>query len=137
MDETLLHYDIDPQKQEGFYLIRPFCEIFLRELSQYWEIVIFTASVSEYANWLIDDMDTENVIDFRLYRQHTTLNSDGITTKDLSLLGRPLSKTIIVDNTETCFLLTQPNNGIGIETWTSDMKDRALEILMPFLLEIA
>lgn len=72
MDETLLHYDVDEEKGEGYYLIRPGTEKFLRELSKFWEIVVFTASVAEYANWLIDDMDTEKVVDYRLYRQHTT-----------------------------------------------------------------
>lgn len=40
-------------------------------MSQYYEIVIFTAALSEYANWIIDKIDSKNLIKHKLYRQHT------------------------------------------------------------------
>ena len=39
--------------------------------------------------------------------------------KDLSMLGRPLNKTLIVDNIGTNFRL-QPDNGIQILSWYHD-----------------
>ena len=52
--------------------------------------------------------------------------------KDLSCLGRDLSKTIIVDNITENFLL-QPDNGISIKSWFDDPDDTALADLAPLL----
>lgn len=56
--------------------------------------------------------------------------------KDIRKLGRPLAKTIIVDNLEENFKETTYNNGIKITTWIDSMDDRALEILSSFLKKI-
>lgn len=53
--------------------------------------------------------------------------------KDLSRIGRDLSKVIIVDNVGENFQL-QPENGILIKTWMNDMNDRALYELRHLLL---
>lgn len=58
------------------------------------------------------------IISHRLYRQHTTSNGQSCI-KDLSLLGRDLSKVIIVDNLPDNFQL-QPENGISIQSWTGE-----------------
>ena len=52
--------------------------------------------------------------------------------KDLSRLGRDLSKTLIVDNIAENFA-SQPENGIEILTWTGDAHDRELDTLAGFL----
>ena len=41
LDETLIHY----KDEEAYYLVRPGVAKFLRELSQLYDIVLFTASV--------------------------------------------------------------------------------------------
>jgi CTD small phosphatase-like protein 2 len=56
--------------------------------------------------------------------------------KDLSLLGRDIQKTIIIDNISDNFIL-QPENGIFISTWYDDMNDRFLDEITPLLKEIA
>ena len=55
--------------------------------------------------------------------------------KDLSRIGRELTKTIIVDNIAENFAL-QPANGILIKTWISDPKDTSLFELAPLLLKV-
>ena len=55
--------------------------------------------------------------------------------KDISKLGRDLSKTIIIDNVWENFQL-QPENGIFIKTWIDDNKDTSLIDLMPLLKDI-
>ena len=52
--------------------------------------------------------------------------------KDLSRIGRPLNKTIIVDNVAENFS-QQPDNGIFIKSWFDDMSDTALFELAPLL----
>lgn len=56
LDETLIHF-VDSEKMgggESFFVIRPFCIEFLQEMSQLYEIVIFTAGVQDYADWVLD-----------------------------------------------------------------------------------
>lgn len=55
--------------------------------------------------------------------------------KDLSLLGRDLNKTIIIDNISDNFIL-QPDNGIFISTWYDDMSDNFLREITPLLTEL-
>jgi len=103
-------------------------------MARYYEIVIFTAALQEYADQVIDQIDVGNNIRYRLYRQHTSQNGPFLV-KDLSLLGRDINKTIIIDNISDNFIL-QPDNGIFISTWYDDMRDRFLDEITPLLCEI-
>lgn len=78
-------------------------------------------------------LDPDNVlIAHRLYRQHTLVTEEGIYLKDLSRLGRELSRTVIVDNIADNFE-RQEENGIEIVTWIGDPMDHELETLSVFL----
>jgi CTD small phosphatase-like protein 2 len=66
-------------------------------MSRYYELVIFTASLKDYADWILDDFDRTRIIKHRLYRTSCRLRRN-VYVKDLSKLGRDLSKTIIIDN---------------------------------------
>ena len=55
--------------------------------------------------------------------------------KDLSKIGRPIEKTIIIDNIADNFLLQKPN-GIFISTWHDDPYDTELKQLIPLLKNI-
>lgn len=70
-------------------------------------------------------------IAYRLYRQHTSQNGPFLV-KDLSLLGRDMSKTIIIDNISDNFV-SQPDNGIFISTWYDDANDNYLSEITPLL----
>ena len=80
--------------------------------------------MQEYADWVIDNLDTGKWISYRLYRQHAT-RENAVFVKDLSKLGRDLPRTIIVDNVPQNFS-RQPENGIHIKSWFDDANDRAL-----------
>lgn len=76
-------------------------------------------------------MDTEHLISARLFRDQCIL-SDGVFVKDLGLLGRDLSKVIMIDNAATSFKY-QPKNGIECTAFIDDRKDMELVNMIPFL----
>ena len=57
LDETLIHYEIeegveDAEEEPGYYLIRPGACRFITEMSEYFEIVIFTAAMPSVSTYL-------------------------------------------------------------------------------------
>ena len=53
-----------------YVLIPPGVLFFLQKLAQVYEIVLYTASMNIYANPLVDTLDQDTLIPFRLYREH-------------------------------------------------------------------
>ena len=85
MDETLVHYD----QRRRIFRPRPHVQNFLKEISKNWEIVVFTAGLKDYADWILNELDPQKYITKRLYRDSCTLRR-GVYLKDLRKLGRDL-----------------------------------------------
>ena len=94
-------------------------------MHKFYEIVIFTASLSLYADPLLNQIDSQKLISHRLFREHCTSYDENFV-KDLSQLGRDLRNVIIVDNSPNAYSF-QPENAIPILTWIDDMNDSELE----------
>lgn len=133
LDETLIHFKNDVSKPK--FLIRPNAYNLLKAVSRYFEIIIFTAAQKEYADWILDKIDSKNNIVHRLYREHCQMSKTS-HLKDLTVLGRDLAKTIIVDNFAENFSLHR-ENGICIRSWYGDLTDTALFLLEKFLVGLA
>jgi len=134
MDETLVHFFFT--HMNGMFFVRPYCFDFLNELNNYYEIVTFTAGIKDYADNILNLLDiNDNIIKYRLYRSHVT-SAPFSSYKDLKLLGRDLKKIIIIDNLRENFRL-QPDNGLFIKTWTSDVNDTQFKDLLNILKFIA
>ena len=133
LDETLIH--CKRKNNKGRILLRPYVKEFLEDMAEIFEIIIFTAADKIYADWVLDRLDLKNTISHRLYRCSTSVKN-GMLVKDLSILGRDLSKLLIVDNKSQNFVL-QPENGTEILSWYEDPMDNALRELSVFLQQIA
>ncbi|CAN6327126.1 unnamed protein product, partial [Urochloa humidicola] len=146
LDETLVHSKLQPCDDFDFTLQvffnmedhtvyvrqRPHLMMFLHWVAQMFEVAVFTASESVYAEPLLDKLDPDRkLISHRFYRESCTF-SNGSYTKDLTIFGVDLSKIVIVDNTPQVFQL-QVDNGIPIKSWFDDPPDVELMELLPFL----
>ncbi|RZC85269.1 hypothetical protein C5167_041449 [Papaver somniferum] len=146
LDETLVHSTLDTcegadfsfpvhfstQEQTVYVRQRPYLRMFLEAVAGMFEIIIFTAGQSIYAEKLLDILDPDHtLIGQRIYRDSCVF-SEGGYVKDLTILGRDLARIAIVDNSPQVFQL-QVENGIPIESWFGDPSDDALLSLFFFL----
>jgi Dullard-like phosphatase family protein len=154
LDETLVHSTFTPprhgerrpdiilniewdngERDYVFVKVRPFAFTFLIKMSKIFEVVIFTASISNYAFPLIRNLDKKK-INFPILsrRQCTLLN--GCYYKDLSRLGRKMNNVIMLDNSPEAYAW-QKENGIPIISWFDDVYDSELKRLVPILERLA
>ncbi|KAH4115810.1 hypothetical protein HBH98_185410 [Parastagonospora nodorum] len=124
---------IGPQVPILYYVHkRPYCDDFLKKVSKWYNLVIFTASVQEYADPVIDWLEVERKYFVgRYYRQHCTFRN-GAYIKDLAQVEPDLSKVMILDNSPLSYIF-HPDNAIPIEGWISDPTDYELLHLIPLL----
>lgn len=149
MDETLLHssfklmpqhdftvpVEIEWQWHNAYVLKRPGVEEFLRRMGEIYEVIIYTASVSKYADPVLDKVDVHKAVTHRLFRE-SCYNHRGNYVKDLSMLGRPLETCIILDNSPASYLFN-PTNAVPVTTWFNDPLDTELTDLIGFLTDLA
>ena len=84
--------------------------------------MVFTASVQEYADPVIDWLEQERkYFKGRYYRQHCT-NRGGAYIKDLSTVEPDLSKVMIIDNSPTSYIF---HEGISA-LWQGGVEGAAL-----------
>lgn len=72
--------------------------ILVLKVSQWYELVVFTASMEIYGTAVADRLDNgRGILKRRYFRQHCTLDY-GSYTKDLSAISNDLSSVFILDN---------------------------------------
>ncbi|XP_063559759.1 CTD small phosphatase-like protein isoform X1 [Gorilla gorilla gorilla] len=125
LDETLVHssfkpisnadfivpVEIDGTIHQVYVLKRPHVDEFLQRMGQLFECVLFTASLAKYADPVADLLDRWGVFRARLFRESCVFHR-GNYVKDLSRLGRELSKVIIVDNSPASYIF-HPENAVS------------------------
>uniref|UniRef100_A0A8P4GBP8 Mitochondrial import inner membrane translocase subunit TIM50 n=1 Tax=Dicentrarchus labrax TaxID=13489 RepID=A0A8P4GBP8_DICLA len=114
---------------------RPGIDYLFQQLAPLYEIVIFTAETGMTAYPLIDSIDPQGFVMYRLFRDATHY-MEGHHVKDVSCLNRDTSKVIVVDCKREAFSL-QPFNGMALKKWDGNSEDRTLYDLANFLKTIA
>ena len=138
LDDTLIHFKTGSIKNnKGVVQLRPGLTEFFDSIKPYYEIIIFSSGNKKYSDLIINSIDDKKMyIDYRLYREHCIVICNDFV-KDISRIGRPLNKIVIVDNIYQNFRLHQ-DNGINIKSFYGDKpNDRILFYLSKILVNIA
>ena len=157
LDETLIHADFNCEHDQAIsnslkydkiiefisdanenisvgIFIRNGVKNFLSEVSKYFDVGIFTASVKEYADAVINFLDPDKkLIKYRLYRNNCILFNEIFSVKDLRILNIDLKNVILIDNSMYSFA-AQLSNGVLINSFYGDKNDNELYNLLNYLL---
>ncbi|KAF9186945.1 Nuclear envelope morphology protein 1 [Haplosporangium sp. Z 767] len=146
LDETLIHSTSRGSRSQGYmvevlvdrhaclYYVykRPHVDYFLKKVSEWYKLVIFTASMAEYADPVIDWLDQNRTLFDKRYFRQACFFRNGSYLKDLTVIDPDLSSVCLLDNSPISYSLNK-ENGIPIDSWIDDPNDEALLDLLPFL----
>ena len=118
LDETLVFIKKD-NNNNRVLILRPYLFEFLEKMKYLYELVLFSFGTPEYVDPILNIIEKNTkYFEYKLYRQHASLNGDDYV-KDLNKLGRDLKKVVIIDNLPQAFKL-QKSNGICIKPFYGD-----------------
>eukprot|EP00128_Syssomonas_multiformis_P001079 Colp12_sorted_trinity150504_noHs@25003 len=147
LDETLIHSSLRGYSREYdlkvevftdkfaclFYVCkRPHVDYFLSKVAEWYTVIVFTASLREYADPVIDMLDQGKGLISKRYFRESCVQSFGNYIKNLAMIEPDLSNILIVDNSPGAYE-HHPENAIPIETWEDNPRDECLLDLLPFL----
>eukprot|EP00759_Apiculatamorpha_spiralis_P033463 PhF_6_TR34743/c0_g1_i1/m.50566/K15731/CTDSP; carboxy-terminal domain RNA polymerase II polypeptide A small phosphatase len=113
LDETLVY------AREGPILPRPGFNELLETLHQLQcEVLVWTAGERDYAQEVIQRIDTHGVVQHCVYRHEKWWSGQAGYRKDIANLGRPMDLILFVDNTPDC-LRGHEDNSILVSDFTS------------------
>ena len=142
LDETLIHYKTDimqnnDKQNKNILILRPNLLLFLKEMKQLYELVLFSYATYEYIEKILKIIESkEKYFNYILDRRHITYEN-GSYVKNLSLIGRDLKNVIIIDDKPQAFKMNT-ENGIFIKPFYGDCfnNKNILKNLMNILKEI-
>ncbi|XP_037106014.1 CTD small phosphatase-like protein 3 isoform X1 [Syngnathus acus] len=115
-----------------YVILRPHVKEFLQSVAKAYELFVYTCAKREYAEKILDILDPQRkLFRHRLYQDECSCVL-GHYVKDLGVLGRDLTKTVVLDNAPH----TYPNhlmNTLPIKSWSGESDDRELQKLIPYM----
>ena len=105
---------------------RPYVDLFLERLARAgYEVVLFSDSNQFDSEQNVMDLDRMGILRHKLYKDATNFKQ-GRYVKDLSRLGRDLTRVVLVDHNYEDSALLQPDNAIHVSPFTDDLSDKEL-----------
>ena len=103
-------------------------------IKPYYELISFSCESDDITNNIIKEIESQKkYFDYNFNREHSILYENYLV-KDISLIGRDISKIIIVDDDENCFKLNK-ENGIKIGVYNGNNEnDNVLFELKNFII---
>ena len=136
LEKTLVSSSWD-RKYGWRHAKRPGVDKFLRDMAQYYEIVLYSPSIDGVALPVVESLDKEGFIRHRLYRDATHYYK-GVHVKDLQRLNRNINRMVVLDD-DPDEVQFNPENLIRVKPYEdpTDRTDDTLARITPFLIEIA
>jgi len=113
---------------------RPHVDYFLQQTAQWYDLVIYTASLELYGSAVIDMLEKDSNVTFkgRYYRQDCIQEGVQSYTKDLRVVNEDLASSFIIDNSPNAFRYFQ-DNAIHCHAFVGQADDDHLLRLLPML----
>ena len=119
LDETLVHYC---EEGDNYYAkVRFGTENFLKNISNFFEIIVVSTSGKEYSNIIIDNLNKEN----KCYVEHRLFIEDFSEKQDLTNINRDLRKIIFVCHNYD-FINAPKENIILLKEFLGEEEDREI-----------
>ena len=119
LDETLVHYC---EENENYYAkVRYGSENFLKNISNFFEIIIVSTSGKEYSNIIIDNLNKDD----KCYVEHRIFIEDFNENQSLSDINRDMRKTLFVCH-DYDFISSPKNNSILLKEFLGEEEDREI-----------
>ncbi|CAG5111732.1 Oidioi.mRNA.OKI2018_I69.chr2.g6007.t2.cds [Oikopleura dioica] len=130
--DFILNVVIDSHPVSFYVYKRPHVDYFLQTVSQWYDLVVFTASMEVYGSAVCDKLDPhKTILRRRYYRQDCRMEYHSYT-KDLATVNSDLSSVFILDNSPGAYR-HYVENAVPIKSWFSDPHDTCLLNLLPML----
>ncbi|KAG0324371.1 Nuclear envelope morphology protein 1, partial [Podila horticola] len=121
LDETLIHSTSRGSRSQGYmvevivdrhaclYFVykRPHVDYFLKKVAEWYKLVIFTASMAEYADPVIDWLDQSRTLFDKRYFRQACYFKNGSYLKDLTVIEPDLSSVCLLDNSPISYSLNK------------------------------
>lgn len=129
-----IKYQIGNNKHKftSYVLKRPGLDNFLNYIKEKFEVAIFTSSLKEYADAVIDAIAPWIPSSHRFYRNHCK-QLKGTFIKDLSKFNRPIESIILIDDSFLALSMNR-SNVITISAWFGEANDKELDKMEKLIL---
>ncbi|XP_061635613.1 CTD small phosphatase-like protein 3 [Phyllopteryx taeniolatus] len=130
--EYTFHTAFQDHQYKVYMILRPHVKEFLQSVAKVYELFVYTCAKKEYAEKILDILDPQRkLFRHRLYQDECACVL-GHYIKDLSILGRDLSKIVVLDNAPHTYPYHLMNT-LPIKSWSGESDDRELQKLIPYM----
>ncbi|KAE8294033.1 CTD small phosphatase-like protein 2 [Larimichthys crocea] len=130
--EYTFYTSFQDHQYKVYMILRPHVKEFLQSMAKIYELFVYTCAKKEYAEKILNILDPQRkLFRHRLYQDDCACVL-GHYIKDLSVLGRDLAKTVVLDNAPHTYPYHLMNT-VPIKSWSGESEDRELQKLIPSL----
>ena len=135
LDETLIFVKFG-NNNKGIIYYRPFLIDFLECLFPLYELISFTTATKIYAEPILNSIESnKKYFSFKFYREHAIIKNNNFI-KDISLIGRDMSKILLIDNMQHNLNINKENGILIYPFYDEKNLDYSLLELKKILIKI-